>query len=139
MILVLNGDNEDVNSKFRQNVITLILDNFIEQILQKTKDTLSLALSLSLSAIALAPLAIGLSIFLLLHPSFFLILERKASLDFFLSILLAGVIIVSLIWLVTGIRQYRSIKLWNKKYSVFTEKRGTRQKYSAEYDLDQDY
>ena len=135
----MNGDNEDVNSKFRQNVITL-MDNFIEQILQKTKDTLSLALSLSLSAIALAPLAIGLSIFLLLHPSFFLILEKESEFGLFLSILLAGVIIVSLIWLVTGIRQYRSIKLWNKKYSAFTERKEELDKnIVAEYDLDQDY
>lgn len=135
----MNEDNEDVNSKFRQNVITL-MDNFIEQILQKTKDTLSLALSLSLSAIALAPLAIGLSIFLLLHPSFFLILEKESEFGLFLSILLAGVIIVSLIWLVTGIRQYRSIKLWNKKYSVFTERKEELDKnIVAEYDLDQDY
>jgi apolipoprotein N-acyltransferase len=135
----LNEDNEDFNSKFRQNVITL-MDNFIEQILQKTKDTLSLALSLSLSAIALAPLAIGLSIFLLLHPSFFLILEKESEFGLFLSILLAGVIIVSLIWLVTGIRQYRSIKLWNKKYSVFTERKEELDKnIAAEYDLDQDY
>lgn len=135
----MNEDNEDVNSKFRQNVITL-MDNFIEQILQKTKDTLSLALSLSLSAIALAPLAIGLSIFLLLHPSFFLILEKESEFGLFLSILLAGVIIVSLIWLVTGIRQYRSIKLWNKKYSEFTERKEELDKnIAAEYDLDQDY
>jgi len=135
----LNEDNEDFNSKFRQNVITL-MDNFIEQILQKTKDTLSLALSLSLSAIALAPLAIGLSIFLLLHPSFFLILEKESEFGLFLSILLAGVIIVSLLWLVTGIRQYRSIKLWNKKYSIFTERKEELDRnIAAEYDLDQDY
>jgi len=135
----LNEDNEDVNSKFRQNVITL-MDNFIEQILQKTKDTLSMALSLSLSAIALTPLAIGLSIFLLLHPSFFLILEKESEFGLFLSILLAGVIIVSLIWLVTGIRQYRSIKLWNKKYSIFTERKEELDRnIAAEYDLDQDY
>jgi hypothetical protein len=135
----LNEDNEDFNSKFRQNVITL-MDNFIEQILQKTKDTLSMALSLSLSAIALTPLAIGLSIFLLLHPSFFLILEKESEFGLFLSILLAGVIIVSLLWLVTGIRQYRSIKLWNKKYSIFTERKEELDRnIAAEYDLDQDY
>ncbi|HET7283322.1 MAG TPA: hypothetical protein VFI70_01430 [Nitrososphaeraceae archaeon] len=135
----MNEDNEDFNSKFRQNVITL-MDNFIEQILQKTKDTLSMALSLSLSAIALTPLAIGLSIFLLLHPSFFLILEKESEFGLFLSILLAGVIIVSLIWLVTGIRQYRSIKLWNKKYSIFTERKEELDRnIAAEYDLDQDY
>ena len=132
-------DNEDFNSAFRQNVITL-MDNFIEQILQKTKDTLSLSLSLSLSSIALAPLAIGLSIFLLLHPSFFLILEKESEFGLFLSILLVGVVIVSLIWLVTGIRQYRSIKLWNKKYSVFIERKEELDKnIAAEYDLDQDY
>ena len=137
----MNNDNEDPNNTFRHNVITL-MDNFIEQILQKTKNTLSLALALSVSAIALAPLAIGLSIFLLLHPSFFLVLEKESEFGLFLSIVLVGIVIVSLIWLVIGIKQYRSIKLWNKRYSLFIKRKEEIDKnVAAEYDLDldQDY
>ena len=134
---ILNEGNEDVNDATRQNVIDL-MDNFIEKLLQ-TRRTLVLAYSLSISSIVLAPLAIGLSIFLLLHPSFFVTLENEDEFGIFLSILLAGIIIVSLILLVTGIRLYRSIKPWNKKYNMFLEKKEEiDRKIVSEYDLHQD-
>ena len=133
----MNEGNEDVNDATRQNVIDL-MDNFIEKLLQ-TRRTLVLAYSLSISSIVLAPLAIGLSIFLLLHPSFFVTLENEDEFGIFLSILLAGIIIVSLILLVTGIRLYRSIKPWNKKYNMFLEKKEEiDRKIVSEYDLHQD-
>jgi hypothetical protein len=53
----------------------------------------------------MAPIAIGLSVFLLRHPSFFAVL-----------VLLEAIIIISSIWLVVGIRQYRLIGSWNKRY-----------------------
>ncbi|HZA08347.1 MAG TPA: hypothetical protein VE619_11640 [Nitrososphaeraceae archaeon] len=130
-------DNEDVSNAARQNIISL-MDNFIEQLLQ-TRRTLVLAFSLSVSSVILAPLGIGLAAFLLLHPSFFTILENEDEFGIFLSILLAAIIIVSSIWLVTGIRQYRSIKSWNRKYGVFLKKREEIDKnIVSEYDLDQD-
>jgi hypothetical protein len=133
----LNEGNEDVSDATRQNVLDL-MDNFIEKLLQ-TRRTLVLAYSLSFSSIILAPLAIGLSIFLLLHPSFFVTLENEDEFGIFLSILLAGIIIVSLILLVTGIRLYRSIKPWNKKYNMFLEKKEEiDRKIVSEYDLHQD-
>src|ERR1044072_8170999 len=111
------------------------MDNFIEKLLQ-TRRTLVLAYCLSSSSIVLAPLAIGLSIFLLLHPSFFVTLENEDEFGIFLSILLAGIIIVSLIVLVTGIRLYRSIKPWNKKYIMFLEKKEEiDRKIVSDYDL----
>jgi uncharacterized membrane protein len=133
----LNEGNEDVNNANRQNIISL-MDNFIEQLLQ-TRRTLVLAFTLSISSIILAPLAVGLSIFLLLHPSFFVTLENEDEFGIFLSVLLVGIIIVSSIWLITGIRQYRSIKSWNKKYSVFLKKREEIDRnIVSEYGLDQD-
>ncbi len=133
----MNEGNEDVSDATRQNVLDL-MDNFIEKLLQ-TRRTLVLAYSLSFSSIILAPLAIGLSIFLLLHPSFFVTLENEDEFGIFLSILLAGIIIVSLILLVTGIRLYRSIKPWNKKYNMFLEKKEEiDRKIVSEYDLHQD-
>jgi uncharacterized membrane protein len=138
MCILNKGSNEeDVSNIARQNIISL-MDNFIEQLLQARR-TLIVAFTLSISSIILAPLAVGLSIFLLLHPSFFVALEKEDEFGIFLSILLAGIIIVSSIWLVTGIRQYRSIKSWNKKYSMFLKKREEIDRnIVSEYDLDQD-
>jgi hypothetical protein len=115
------------------------MDNFIEQLLQ-TRKTLALAFTLSISSILLTPLAIGISIFLLLHPSFFVVLEKEDGFGIFLSILLIGIIIISSIWLVTGIKQYRSIRSWNKKYNAFLKKREEIDRHIlSEYDdLDQD-
>jgi uncharacterized membrane protein len=137
MCILNEDDNEDISNTARQNIISL-MDNFIEQLLQARR-TLIVAFTLSISSIILAPLAIGLSIFLLLHPSFFIALEKEDEFGIFLCILLAGIIIVSSIWLVTGIRQYRSIKSWNKKYSMFLKKREEIDRnIVSEYDLDQD-
>lgn len=134
----MNDDNEDITNSKRQNVITL-MDNFIEQLLQ-TRKTLAVAFTLSISSIFLTPLAIGISIFLLLHPSFFVILEKEDGFGIFLSILLIGIIIVSSTWLVTGIKQYRSIRSWNKNYNTFLKKREEidRNILSEYDDLDQD-
>jgi hypothetical protein len=138
MCILNKGSNEeDASNIARQNIISL-MDNFIEQLLQARR-TLIVAFTLSVYSIILAPLAVGLSIFLLLHPSFFIALEKEDEFGIFLCILLAGIIIVSSIWLVTGIRQYRSIKSWNKKYSMFLKKREEIDRnIVSEYDLDQD-
>jgi hypothetical protein len=134
---ILNEANEDASKTSRQNIISL-MDNFIEQLLQARR-TLLVAFTLSISSIILAPLAVGLSIFLLLHPSFFVALENEDEFGIFLSILLVGIIVISSIWLVTGIRQFRSIKCWNKKYDTFLKKRDEIDRnIVSEYDLDQD-
>jgi uncharacterized membrane protein len=136
---ILNEGNheEDASNIASQNIISL-MDNFIEQLLQARR-TLVVAFTLSVSSIILAPLAVGISIYLLLHPSFFVALENQDEFGIFLTILLVGIIIVSSIWLVTGIRQYRSIKSWNKKYDMFVKKREEIDRnIVSEYELDQD-
>jgi hypothetical protein len=133
----VNEGKEDVNNANRQNIISL-MDHFIERLLQ-TRRTLVLAFSLSVSAIILTPLAVGISIFLLLHPSFFVALEKEDEFGIFLAILLFGIIVVCSIWLITGIMLYRSIKSWNKKYTDFLKKREEIDKnIISEYDLDQE-
>jgi len=130
-------NNEDLKNISPQNVIRLI-DGFIEQ-MRQTRKTLALALSLSISSIVVAPVAIGLSIFLLQHPSFFAILERENEFGLVLIAFLIGVIILSLLCLVVGIKQYRSINSWNKKYSVYSKKKEELDRnIASEYDLDQD-
>ena len=139
MRCILNEGNheKDASNIASQNIISL-MDNFIEQLLQARR-TLVVAFTLSISSIILAPLAVGISIYLLLHPSFFVALENQDEFGIFLSVLLVGIIIVSSIWLVTGIRQYRSIKSWNKKYDMFVKKREEIDRnIVSEYELDQD-
>ena len=128
-------NNNEMSSTSRHDVLTLI-DLFIEQIF-KIRKTL---LGVSISAVVIAPIAIGLSIFLLRHPSFFAILETESEFGLVLSILLGAVIVISSIWLVAGIRQYRSVSSWNLKYKDFvTEKEEIEKKIAFRYGLDNNY
>jgi len=107
--------------------------------MHQTRKTLALTLSLSISSIIIAPFAIGLSIYLLQHPSFFAVLEREYEFGLVLVCLLVAVIIVSSIWFVIGLKQYRAIISWNKKYSVYIKKKEELDKnIASEYELDQD-
>jgi hypothetical protein len=97
-------------------------------------------LGMSVSAIVLGPLAIALSIYLLLHPSFFAVLETENEFGLVLTVLLGAVIIISGIWLVTGIRQYYSMSKWKKRYEEYQrEKEDIDRKIASQFGLsDQD-
>src|SRR5215212_3042414 len=88
----------------RYNILSII-ETFIEQIFHIRKTLLGV----SISAIIMAPIAIGLSVFLLRHPSFFTVLEMENEFGLVLGVLLGAIIIISSIWLVLGLRQYRLI------------------------------
>ena len=121
-------------SSSRQQVLSVI-DSFIEQILQIRRTLLGV----SISSLVLAPLAIGLSVFLLRHPSFFVILEIENEFGLILSILLGSVIVISSLWLIAGIRQYRSVGSWNKKYKAYQkDKQELDKKIAAQFILDRD-
>ncbi len=95
------------------------MDGFIEKI-QHIK---GLMLGVTLSAIILAPLAIGISAYLITHPQFLLLVENENEFGFMLIILLMVVLVTSGIWLVTGIQQFRSLNSWNKRYCNYLRKR----------------
>ena len=119
------------NAAARENILSL-MDNFIEQITSIRKTLLGV----SISALLLAPLAIGLSAYLILHPSFFAILEIENEFGLVLSILLGAVLIISSIWLVSGIRQYKSISSWSKRYNEYKrEKEEMDMKIASQYGL----
>jgi len=133
----LREDKNEDDDISPQSVISLI-DGSINQ-MRQTRKTLALTLSLSISSIVIAPVAMGLSIFLLQHPSFYEILVKQDEFGLVLGGLLVGVIIVSSIWFVLGIRQYRSINSWNKKYKIYSKKKEELDKnISTEYGLDED-
>lgn len=115
----------------RENILSL-MDSFIEQI-TNIRRTL---LGVSISALVLAPLAIGLSVYLILHPSFFAILEIENEFGLVLSILLGAVLIISSVWLLSGIRQYRSMSSWSRRYNEYKkEKEDMDRKIALQYGL----
>jgi hypothetical protein len=57
--------------------ILRLIDRFIEQIFHIRKTLLGV----SISAVIMAPIAIGLSVYLLRHPSFIVILDMENDLD----------------------------------------------------------
>ena len=125
--------DETQNTKTDRTNILNLMDGFIEQIQHQRK----IMLGMSISAIVLAPLAIALSVYLMLHPSFFAILELENEFGLVLIALLGAVILISGIWLVTGIRQYRSISNWNVRYDEFTkDKEEIDKKIASQFGLD---
>lgn len=135
----MSSDNQDgltppPPSSTRQDILSL-LESFIQQMQNMRR----ILLGMSVSAIVLGPLAIALSIYLLFHPSFFAILERENEFGLVLSVLLGAVIITSAVWLVTGIRQYRSISKWKKRHEEYQrEKEAIDRKIASQFGLNQD-
>ena len=117
----------------RHDVLSIV-DDFIEQIFQIRK-TLR---GVSISAIFLGPLAIALSVYLVSNPSFFAILEIENEFGLALCLLLGAVIIISSIWLITGIRQYLLINSWNKRYNQYLkEKQEIDRNIASQYGSDE--
>ena len=95
------------------------MDLFIDKI-QHIK---GLMLGVSISALFLAPLAIGISLYLISHPKFLQLIENELEFALLLTVLLTVVLVTSGIWLVTGIQQFRSLNTWNKRYGNYLKKR----------------
>ena len=139
-----NNNNHDYDDKqeptvssssSRYNILNLI-ETFIEQIFHIRKTLLGV----SISAIVMAPIAIGLSVFLLRHPSFFAVLEIENEFGVALGVLLGSIIIISSIWLVIGISQYRLIGSWNKRYrNYIREKQEIDRSIASQYSEGTDY
>ena len=112
-------EDNDVRFKTSRQDFLSLVDGFIDRVFQIRKTFLRV----SLSAMILAPLAIALSTFLLFHPSFFAVLEIENEFGLVLSLLLGAVIIISSIWLITGIRQYFFINSWKKRYNKYLKEK----------------
>jgi hypothetical protein len=127
-----NEITEEVESVTdRSNVLTL-MDSFVDQIFQIRRTLVGV----SISALVLAPISIGLSIYLIRHPSFFAVIDNENEFGIVLSILLGTVIIISCIWLFAGTRQYIRIGSWNKQYKKYiTEKELMDQSIVSHYGL----
>ncbi|KER06498.1 hypothetical protein AAA799E16_00736 [Marine Group I thaumarchaeote SCGC AAA799-E16] len=119
----------------KRNDILNSMDVFIEKI-QHIK---GLMLGVTLSALILAPLAIGISAYLIIHPKFLHLVENEADFALMLLVLLIVVLVTSGVWLVTGIQQFRSLSSWNKRYSSYLKKReDLDDSILSKYNLDED-
>lgn len=128
----VNDDEDVLSNTARDNLLTL-MDTFIQQILNIRKTLLGV----SISALILAPIAIGLSVYLIRHPSFFAILEIENEFGSVLSVLLVAVIVISCVWLYAGIKQYKKIGSWSSRYNAYlNEKREINRKISSQFGLE---
>ena len=109
-----NDKSNRVTEVSRANILFL-MNSFIQQVtgIRKT------LLGVSISALILAPLAIGLSLYLIVHPSFFAVLEIENEFGLVLSALMGAVLVISSLWLISGIKQYLSTGRWSKRYNEY--------------------
>ncbi len=126
---------DDEDRSFSRIDLLDVMDGFIEKILEIKR----LLLGVSVTGLILAPFAMGLSIFLITHPHFFRILEREDEFGTVLAILLGVVMSVSVVWMITGIRQHLALKSWNRRYQEYlSQKDEINKKIASEYGLEQD-
>ncbi len=112
----MSADQEDHSSR---TDILKMLDTFIDQ-MSNIRKTLK---AKSISALILAPLALALSLYLIRHPSFLGLMDARDEFGIVLVTLLSSVIVISSIWIVTGIRQYRLIDSWSKRYDEYIQRK----------------
>jgi hypothetical protein len=126
-------DNKEHN--FSRTDVLDLLDGFIERILQIRK----ILLSVSISALILGPFATVLSIFLITHPRFYAVLEREHEFGEILVVLLGVIISVSVVWMITGVRQYLTLKSWDNRYKEYLEQKDQiDKKIASGFGLEQD-
>ncbi|MGB9003147.1 MAG: hypothetical protein WCC52_05015 [Nitrosotalea sp.] len=126
---------DDKEHNFSRTDVLDLMDNFIERMLEIRR----ILLSVSVCALILAPFATGLSIFLLTHPRFYAVLEREHEFGTILCILLGVIISVSVVWIVTGVRQYFTLKSWDQRYKEYLKQKDEIDKrIASDYGLEQD-
>src|SRR5919202_1981444 len=116
--MIEENNNDEIPQSDCQDRLGLF-DSFIEHIQQIRK----ILLGMSVSVIVLAPLSIALSVFVLLHPSFFGVLQTQNEFGLVLCIFLGAVITISGIWLFIGIKQYHSMALWQSRYHDYVKEK----------------
>lgn len=108
----------DEENTSRNNILNLI-ESFIQQVVKIR----GILVGVSVSGIILAPIAIGLAVYLISHPIFYDLLDSEDNFGEVLLVFLGAVISISTVWFVTGIRQYRSMSSWQKRYNKYLQEK----------------
>ncbi len=120
------------------NVLRENILNTMDSFLDKIQNLRAILIGVSLSALILAPFAIGISVYLVTHPTFLLIIEHERDFGFMLMVLIVGILVISGLWLAVGIKQYRSLSDWNQRYCGYLKKKEDLDKtISSQYNLDE--
>ena len=92
----------------------------IDDLIFHMNDARMLFVILSISTFIIAPIAIIVAIAFALHPAL-IILLLKASPVFgiIFSIFIIFTVIVSLIWLYVGLKEYRFLSKWNERFKKY--------------------
>ncbi len=126
---------DDKGHPFGRTDVLGLLDDFIQRIFEIRR----ILLSVSVFALILAPLATGLSIVLLTHPRFYNVLQEENEFGTVLGILLGVIISISVVWIVTGIRQYMTLKSWDQQYQEYLKQKDEiDKKIASDYGLEKD-
>ncbi|MDE1830076.1 MAG: hypothetical protein KGI25_07120 [Thaumarchaeota archaeon] len=126
---------DDKEKQFSRIDVLGLLDNFIERIFEIRR----ILLSVSVSALILAPLATGLSIFLLTHPKFYSVLQSEHEFGTILGVLLGVIISISVVWIATGVKQYITLKSWDQKYKEYLKQKDEiDKKIASKFGLEED-
>jgi hypothetical protein len=139
--MALRGNENDGAERLAQNqpqeiVRRNILDQ-MDEFIERISSIRRALLGMSLSAIVLAPLSMSLSVYLVVHPSFYNVLDLEDEFGYVLAVFLGIVMAISMAWLVNGVRQYRSMGSWNKRYREYlAEKDKMDQIIAANYGLE---
>lgn len=98
----------------------------IDDLIFHMNDARMLFVILSISTFIIAPIAIIVAIAFILHPVLILLILRASPIfGIIFSIYIIFTVIVSLIWLYVGLKEYRFLSKWNehfKKYMSLKER-----------------
>ena len=127
-----NNDGEDIEPATAVEHGNLLTQ--IDELIERVNSVRGVFLGMSFAAIILAPLSILLSAYLILHPSFYKLIDSEDGFGYVLSLFLGIVISVSFTWLITGLRQHQALKSWNKRHQNYlAEKNRIEQVIAAQY------
>lgn len=127
-----NDDGEDMGPAMTAAQGNLLTQ--IDELIERVNSVRGVFLGMSFAAIILAPLSILLSAYLILHPSFYKLLDSEDGFGYVLSIFLGIVISISFTWLITGLRQHQALKSWNNRHaSYLIEKTRIEQVIATQY------
>lgn len=105
--------------------------NLLNELIGRVNNVKRVYVGTTFSAIILAPLSISLSTYLVFHPSFYRLLDSEEGFGYVLAGFLGFLVSLSSTWLVAGLRQYQTLKKWNRKYDNYLASRITFEKSVA--------
>ena len=92
----------------------------IDDLIFHMNDARMLFVILSISTFIIAPIAIIVAIAFILHPVLILLILRASPIfGIIFSIYIIFTVIVSLIWLYVGLKEYRFLSRWNERFKKY--------------------